>query len=56
MSPTGREVFSILEDVFFTSRGIIVINIDPVRDHPHKVLQGLQDVRVSARVALGVSV
>lgn len=54
--PAGCKVFPVLQNGFFTSRGITVNAIYPVRHLPHKVLQGLQVVRVSARVVLGVSV
>ena len=39
--PPGREVFPVLKDGFFTSGGIIVDPVDPVRHLSHKVLQGL---------------
>jgi len=54
--PAGREVFPVLEDGFLTSFGIAVNAIDPVRNRPHKALQGLQVVRIGARVGLRVSV
>ena len=54
--PAGLEVFPILKDSFFTSFVILVNTIDPIRNHPHKVLQGLQVVWVGARMALDVSV
>ncbi len=54
--PSGREVFPVLKDGFFTSFGITVNTIDPVRNRPHKILQGLEAVRVGARVVLCVSV
>ena len=54
--PSGREVFPVLKDGFFTSFGIAVTTIDPVRNRPYKILQGLEVVRVGARVVLCVSV
>ena len=42
MSPlAGYKVFLILQDGFFTSRGITINIIDPVRYLSHKILQGL---------------
>jgi len=55
-SPAGREVFPVLQNGLLARLGVAIGAIDTVRHHPHKVLQGLQVVRVSVRVVLYVSV
>ena len=52
--PSGRELFPILKDRFFTSFGIAVITINPIRNGPHKVLQCLEIVQIGARAILCV--
>ncbi len=54
--PAGREVFPVLQNGLLARLGVAIGAIDTVRHHSHKVLQGLQVVRVSARVVLYVSV
>ncbi len=54
--PAGREVFPIIEDGLLTRLGVTIHAVDTVCHVPHKVLQGLQVVRVSAGVVLRVSV
>ncbi len=55
-SPVGREVFPVLQNGLLARLGVTINAIDIVCHHPHKVLQGLQVVRVSARVVSCVSV
>jgi len=47
--PAGREVFPVFEDSFLTRRGAAINGTDVVRYHPHRVLQGLKVIWVSAR-------
>ena len=54
--PAGHEVFLVLQNGLLTRLGVTINAIDTVCHHPHKVLQGLQIVRVSAGVASCVSV
>jgi len=55
-SPINRKVFLVLQNKLLVRLGIAIGAIDIVRHHPHKVLQGLQVVQVSARVVLYVFV
>ncbi len=48
-SPVGGEVFPVLQNGLLTRLEVAIGAIDTVRHHSHKVLQGLQVVRVSAR-------